>query len=190
MKTRFLSIFFVFLIAQPVFAYYCSTRERNGFINVGDSMEQVLVACGQPQQKSKPESVNATKMITTQYWIYNNANKKTNNFVAANPPLYSVDREAPMLVLQIVEGKVKRITEGDREGQSGYCAARGNYVRSGDGMDQVSLKCGKPNEMHIEQQEIAISEPQEKVIWTYQWDSYAQPLKLEFFDQKLTRIND
>lgn len=174
-------------LTQSTFAYYCSTRQANGFISVGDTMDQVRKACGDPTEEGKPSLYQDSQLVTTQYWVYENTQVSNTNVLAIKQTRV-VTREAPTVVVEITEGKVTNITQGGNEAQSGYCASMGNTIQIGDSIDQVNAACGNPTYMNTEQHQKNTSPPQEKVIWTYQWEPYTQPLKLEFIGGKLTNI--
>ena len=188
-KLQWIAVFSLCTLSLPAFAYYCSTQHGNGFIDIGNTMEQVVSACGEPNQKSDPSVYQDSKMVTTQYWIYDNTQAYRTNVLAIEETRV-VNRDAPTLVVEVTDGIVTNITQGGDETQSGYCAARGNTVQIGNSIDALNSTCGTPTAVNIQQRQATQTPPQEKVIWTYQWDSYTQPLHLEFLNGKLKNIGE
>ena len=177
------------LFSNSAFAFYCSTATGNGYINIGDSMAQVKQNCGMPNQEQVNEVPASSAITTTQYWLYENIQVLEESPLAVEGPYRSVSRQGPSFVIQVKNNVVTAITQGNESVESTNQCDQG-VVRVGDSIDRLISACGKPSFVNVESGQGGQETPKKKVTtWTYQSNSYAAPLTLEFEDGKLTKIN-
>ena len=103
----------LFLI-QSSFAYYCSTQAGRGYINIGDSMDQVSQMCGTPTSTSE-DDVKDTSFTTTEYWSYSKTEVTQSVPLGVNQPQSRVTSAGPMTTFQFSNGMVSSISDGGKQ---------------------------------------------------------------------------
>jgi len=175
--------FFIFFIGinSNVYAFFCSSNKGHGYINVGDSMQQVQRICGTPDVVSS-DKVGGTRLGTVQYWTYTTLPLQT--LFGAVTPKHAIT-EPPAITFAILDNKVVSISTEGKEVQSSSNCTNRKTIRVGDSADTLKRRCGQPTVTRLENK--VLTTPNQAVeTWTYNVPS-GEPVVLEFTDGALTR---
>ncbi len=172
------------LSSQVCFAYYCSTSKGNGFINQGDSMEQVRQACGAPTSTLE-KKVPAGAFQTTQFLMYSNIEMKQAQPFQPNRTYTDVQSKGPSIVVEITDGKVTRISQDGSMVQSTSACSKPLAV--GATYDTVLSACGTPATTNMQNK--PSDEEKTITIWQYDQGQFSNPLVLQFDQGKLVAIS-
>lgn len=188
------------LFSLNAYAYYCSTGQANGFINTGDSMQQVQQACGTPTNVTQPEQPSSIP-TDIQQWTYSHQPSHISTWSAgslavtamsAAPPSYQPPAATnvtypPDVTFVVINGKVQSIiSEGQQLSSSNLCAS-GATVQVGQDAQSVLTSCGQPAQITKTQKDIP-TQPQTITTWTYDQGDYRPPLILQFTNGQLTQV--
>lgn len=169
---------------QSSFAYYCSTQAGRGYINIGDTIDQVGKACGTPTN-TQVDEVPDKSFSTTEYWSYSNVQVKQALPLGVNRPEAKVSNSGSMATFEIKNGAVTSISEGGSSVTSTDTC--GSPVSVGASSNSVLSNCGTPSNTSTQN---TPSDKKNKVTtWTYDRGQYSSPLILKFEDEKLTAID-
>jgi hypothetical protein len=167
---------------------YCP--QKQGYITLGMTPDQVISACGQPIMKRDSNTQVFEKIPVTQI-IYTTLNQG-----AVYPGLNNLYQRWSLpsgstgtsLRIDVMNQKVVGINiNGSATNAVSICG--GVSIQSGDTMNKVLATCGSPsmvNQTYINQ---PIPKSQKPEIWVYQVDQYQAPFSLTFFNGKLQSIN-
>lgn len=186
---------FIFLLSfcsiSNVFAYYCSTQQKNGFISIGNTMDQVKAACGEPTDITESEAPPSNAISTIQYWMYENIQVNMQQPLTVQGPIRNVQRNLPPVVFQITNNFITAITQGEKSvTQTNQCNGSQSEVRVGDSLDKLITACGQPSFVNTSNQSAAQTPPEKMTTWTYSTGQYAPPITLIFNAQgSLISIN-
>lgn len=180
------AVFFSILSSQAFAAFYCSSRAGHGFINTGDSMQQVQQACGKPTSQNE-STQQQQQHSSVQYWIYENIQHQQSTKLGIVSRDSDVIRTAPSTVYEIKNGKVNSITE-DSKATSSTESCQGRTISVGDSSDNVIAACGKPETTSVQMQKEPASNNQVST-WTYDRGNYSTPIILQFKDGKLSNVS-
>lgn len=155
-------------------SYYCPTTFQN--VKVGDNMDDVRAACGNPTATNTQQQQTSTPTTVTQ-WVYTLGLFSIKG-VTVDLPTLTIAFDSNQKVMQI-----------DRSGafvSAGYCAANG-MVNIGDPASAVLLTCGRPS--FISTREQAVTTANSITEWTYNNGPYKPQIIFDFQDGKLTQIS-
>jgi len=164
---KFLFILFGFIFPAIGFAFFCPTNFNQ--IQIGDTLEQVQQACGQPDKQDEKE----VEAEGPQEWSY---------FVAQNVAINA---------MQQVQGTLKTTFSFDANGKAinisvngigvGATTICGNNLQLGDTKETVKATCGQPS--FINKQSTSTEKKSSKVTeFTYNTNP---PVKLIFENGRL-----
>lgn len=180
------------VFALDAFAYYCSTPQGNGYINIGDSTDTVAQACGASPTVSESQNVGGP-IQSVQYWIYQNNQVQNNpfNLYKPNHPQTTVNQFAPPAIVEVTNGYVTSITSGKNSVDQTNCAQGSGIVRIGDSTNQLLQSCSQPSSISYKEDNPQTNPDAQPVIttWTYDFGPNLPPLVLEFQNGQLTKIN-
>lgn len=177
----------VFLLSQSAFAaYFCSTRQGNGYINIGDGVAQVESACGKATS-TKTQVVPDQSFETTQYLMYSNTLTSQSIPLGVQGQQTAINQDGPSVVFQVKGGQVVGINEHGRAVQN--TSACGGSVSIGTPTNSVLSECGRPTSTDMQNK---ASEKTRKITtWIYDRGQYQSALTLQFDGKgKLTSINE
>lgn len=154
--------------------YYC--EKTFSVVKVGDSMEAIKAACGEPtnistQEQTVPNTTSAVK------WVYN----------LGMFTIKGVVFNLPMINLTFREQKVVDVNRNGLPVTAGYCAING-LVTLGDTMDKVLLNCGQPN--FTTTAELQNSTSKTITQWTYNFGPYRPQIIFNFDNEKVIQISN
>lgn len=173
--TTIVLLFFVDPLQAATFpSYYCPTTYKT--VKLGDSIDTVRAACGDPSMTTTRKGQVNTPITTTQ-WIYtlNLQNKKKNTF--DSQPAFSITFR-DQKVIQIERNNLPPITGNN-------CVLNG-LVNMGDTQDAVLSMCGQPNIVNSRQD--SNTSTKEIVEWTYNFGPYKPQIIFDFENGVLTQI--
>jgi len=177
--------------------YFCNTT--NQYVNLGNTKEQVIAACGQPADKAKGRGNAAT--ATDQIWIYGRANSMAPGAVSApgynnyptspsdgsyyqqqqRPSYYDHHQNTDAFAITIENGKVAKMQGSGNQ----YCRGWSPYYNAPAQM--ILQHCGRPamvkplgpSNKQFQQPDIE--------NWLYK-NPYGPPVILQFVNDKLVSI--
>jgi hypothetical protein len=161
-------------------SYFCPAT--NNYINLGDSIDQVTKACGNPTE-TKAWTSTEEETFPVEQWLYNTV-------VASTHPQApkSITMIFPMtLAINFREGKVVRILANNQTEKEGYFCDLDRSIKIGSTKDEVQSLCGYPAASRDTTQSIQ-KNPTTQLVYVYQPDWYSQPVSLYFENLKLVRI--
>ena len=162
------------LLAGDYTNYYCEKTSR--VVKVGDSMDTVKAACGDPAHTSTQEKAvpNTTAVIK---WVYS----------LGMFTIKGVVFNLPTINITFRDQKAVEISRNGLPVNAGYCAING-LVTLGDSMDKVTLNCGQPSFTTMAEQQ----NPTTKTItqWTYNFGSYRPQIIFDFDNDKVIQISN
>ena len=160
-------------------SYFCMDTHQP--VSVGDSMDFVAAACGEPSTKKDAQQslANDSDNVLTQ-WVYTRADdtlpakggkknivqKPALTFSFQNGMLIQIDHHAPAEVTDTICLSMPEINH--------------------DNMHAVKFLCGKPDHVITGNQVKNLS--QSVTVWTYNFSPYQPPMDFIFSDGKLTDI--
>lgn len=176
------------LSVYAVDGIYCP--QKQGYVKVGMSVEQVLSACGQPTVKEKSkkplmEQVKVMQMIYTNLntgAVYSGLNNVYN--------MWSLPSGSLGLTLQvdIIDNKVSGINiNGASNNSMSLC--KNEFIQIGDPVNKVFSYCGSPgniSENFISRPVDSKSKPE---VWYYQIDKFQPIIMLTILNGQLITIN-
>lgn len=153
-------------------SYYCPKTYRT--VKVGDPMDTIRQACGQPtSQVTKQVQVN-NPLITTQ-WLY--------NIGEINVKGTSVS--APGLAITFRDQQVIKIENNAAASAASVCG--GGNINIGDDVNKVLLTCGRPSAINTQQE--ANTTTKEITEWTYSFGPYQPQIIFNFEGGVVTQIS-
>ena len=178
---RLLSIFMMIGISCNVYAYFCSSSKGHGYINIGDTMQQVQAICGVPDSRNSNDT-GGSKLGVIEYWTYTTQPLQT-IFGATNPK--NAVNEPPAVTFEIIDNKVVSITTNSKQVQSSSNCTNRKMISVGDSADNLKRQCGSPTVTRTENK--VITTPKQKIeTWTYNVPSGAS-IVLQFTNGVLTK---
>jgi len=185
LRTKWL-LFLILLLGMSsnTYAYFCSSQKGHGYVNIGDTLQEVQRICGTPDHEVKVAS-SGEKNLFIQNWTYTHQPIQT-RFDSPTPQ--SDTEYPPDVTFQIVNNKVNLISVQGRHVMSSNLCRTGMQVKLGQSAQSVMDSCGRPDFVHSQQQKVKT--PQQQIItWTYDAPS-GQPIVFEFTNEKLTKIGN
>lgn len=173
------------LLVLPFSVYaslYCP--QKQGYIDVGMTTDQVIAACGQPisQQVSNQPVL---QKIPIQQLVYNNQGSSTAFYGTWNLPTGSGGAQ---LEVDVQDNKVKAIKLNGSDSNA-FSICGGTSIQVGDPVGKVYGSCGNPSVVNNSYINQMVPGGQKPVIWIYQPGQYEQPVTLTFVNGKLQSIN-
>ncbi len=154
-------------------SYYCPTTFRT--VKIGDGIDAVRAACGNPTTTLTRQEQVATPINTTK-WIYT-LNLKDKN----GSPVY-----IPAFTITFRDQKVAQIERNNLPTTGGsFCITNGT-VNLGDTQDSVLRVCGQPNVINSRQDSATATK--ETVEWIYNFGPYKPQIIFDFNNGVLTQI--
>lgn len=171
----FCIFFFTNVQAASFPSYYCDTTFKT--VKLGDSLEAVKAACGNPASATTRQEQVVTPITTTQ-WIYTlNLQNKKGATVDYLPALSIVFRDR----------KVVQVERSNLPSSGGSYCVMNNMVNIGDAQDSVLNICGQPNVVNSRQDSSTSSK--EVVEWVYNFGPYKPQIIFNFEGGVLTQIS-
>ena len=167
---------------------YCP--QRQGYIKIGMTEQEVISACGQPLSKQESNQP-ATTRVPVKQLIFTRLNQ--GSVYSTLDPIYdawslSSGTSEIHLEVDIVNQKVSTIRLNGSDTNSVSICQNGT-VNIGDDESKVYNACGNAdfiNETYVNQMLTGDDKP---TVWIYQINAYQQPVNLTFVDGKLQSIN-
>lgn len=176
MKKIIFSLTFLFCgvaYAATFPSYYCANTFRT--VKLGDSMDTVRMACGQPTSVTTQQIPVSTPVTVTE-WVYTLG-------------LFSIKGTSFFLpTITITFDNNKNVTQIARSNSlvaTGYCAING-VINVGDSMNKVLFTCGQPNYTNTRQQ--AVNTSKTITEWTYNFGPYKPQIIFDFENGQTTQI--
>lgn len=183
-----LAINCIAMIAHATDSMYCP--QRQGYITVGMSQNQVINACGQPSIKRTSNNPVMKNTPVTQL-IYSTLNRGavypgwTNVYNMWSLPSGS---NGVTLQINIVDQKVADINlNGNSTNAISIC--RGTSIQKGDNVNKVYSLCGSPSLSNNTYISTPVPESEAPQVWIYQVNEYEAPFSLTFINGTLQSIN-
>lgn len=169
--------------ANSLNSYYCIAH--HGTIHLGDPAAKVKAACGEPTQTTQGHQgrrQSSTKQIVTYSFVQANmAGSKVRN---QRPKFSRVIHTKPDVVIELENSTIKAIRVGNKRKQK--TSACGGSIKIGDSAKRLIRRCGRPTATHlVHQTQDQLSHQQQ---WEYHLGDYAQSLKLQFTNGRLSNI--
>lgn len=155
-------------------SYYCPTTYQT--VKVGDGIDTVRAACGNPTTAITRQQQVVTPVNTTT-WVYtlNLKDKSGSPFVL------------PAFTITFRDQKVTQIERNNLPTSGGnYCILNGS-VNLGDAQDSVLRVCGQPNMINSRQD--SNTSTKEIVQWVYNFGPYKPQIIFDFDAGVLTQIS-
>ena len=175
------------LTAIATDSVYCP--QKQGYISIGMSDDQVLRACGQPMSKQVSDVKVAEKIPVTQL-IYTTLNQgAVYSGLTSYYNMWSLPSGSggTTLNVSVIDNKITSVSINGSS-TNGMSICGGTSIQVGDDVNSVYSACGSPslvNETYINK---PISKNQHPEIWIYQLNQYQSPISLTFVDGKLQSI--
>lgn len=178
-------IFFIFLffseagLAADFSSFVCPNTYRD--VKVGDSMDIVTAACGQPTTVSTQQKQTNTP-VTTTVWVYSQGG------VLGSLNVKGVSLSLPSLTVAFdSDQKVSSISsQGSSTSSLGYCGM-GKTIHIGDSQETVKAECGEPS--MVNSQESSSTTTQNVVVWTYNYGPYKPQIIFKFENGLLNKLS-
>ena len=189
--SRHISITILSLLGTSVWGQSVYCPQNSGFINVGMTQDQVLSACGQPQDKRQSDTP-ATVKVPVKQLIYTALNTGS-VYPGLNSAFYDQwsmpsGSTGISLEISVIDQKVYNV-KINGSGSNAVSLCGGTSIQVGDNVSDVYTACGSPsmvNSTFIDQPIPSKSNPE---IWIYKIDSYHPAISLTFVNGKLQSIN-
>ena len=179
---RLLIISIMIGISSNVYAYFCSSSKGHGYINIGDTIQQVQNTCGMPESRVS-DDIGGNKLGTVEYWTY--TPHPLQALFGATKPKNAVE-EPPAITFEILDNKVISIETENKQVKSSNHCTNSVYMSIGDSADALKQKCGPPTVTRIENK--VLSTPKQKIeTWTYNIPP-GVPTVLQFTNGVLSKI--
>lgn len=162
----------VFVNGLTVPSYTCPQTYHT--VRVGDGMDAIRTACGEPTSVAVREVPLNSSTDTTQ-WIYTTLLKVDNNLVSV-----------PALVITFRNKQVIKIEKSSMGTPSGYCANPG-VLNINDTEESVLSACGRPNVVNSKQ-EANPTATKQITQWIYNLGPYKPQLIFEFDGNAVSQI--
>ena len=171
-KPIFTLILLMFSSAAFAITHYCANTQK--YINIGDTVAQVKLACGEPESTSAGPQVGTQKV---EQWFYHHNHRGLRKI-----------GDHPEVTVLFVNDKVAVVQSGNLQLSSiDFCG--GASVSVGDSPASVRAKCGPPAFINKGTQEIRLP-PNSIQILTYNNGPFQPKTVLTFSQGKLTSIKN
>lgn len=169
-------------LAYQTSSYYCPITHN--YVNLGDTIDQVTKACGNPTDTKTWTSVNYDS-IPVEQWIYqarmpllHKQYPTTGVNIVSYPITLAINFKDNQISQMMAEGNIV---------QAGYYCSLDTPIKIGDSKNAVKSLCGTPNAIKN------TTQPTEKhtatqLIYIYKLDQYSNPVSLYFENFKLVKI--
>lgn len=145
-------------------------------VQLGDSVDKVRAACGDPTTASKRvEPVSST--INTLQWIYTSG-QSLNGRVS----------QLPVLVISFRNQQVTKIENLATAGLSVPACSYNGSINLGDSQDSVLLACGRPSLVSTKQETDPNPQTKEVTEWVYNYGPYKPQIIFDFEGGALKQI--
>lgn len=176
------------MTATAADSMYCP--QKQGYITVGMTQNQVINACGQPAMKRTSNNPVMKNTPVTQL-IYSTLNRGavypgwTNVYNMWSLPSGS---NGVTLQINIIDQKVADINlNGNTTNAISIC--RGTSIQKGDNVNKVYSLCGSPSLSNNTYISTPVPESEAPEVWMYQVNEYEAPFSLTFINGTLQSIN-
>jgi hypothetical protein len=154
-------------------SYVCGTTLKP--VQLGDSMEAVKAACGEPEAVAT-NTVPVNTPIQVTRWVYvvrTNGNR-------LQIPLFSIDFQ---------NRKVVQIEKNTGAGSllGGFSCIDSGMLKAGLSMEEVMTMCGSPSA--VSNTTTTQTSTKSVIVWTYEHSQFHSKINFEFQDGKLSKIN-
>ena len=168
-------------------AMFCNTAQgTNGWIDVGASEQDVIAACGAPDNQTQVDQPDNQTLNTTQYWNYQQQS------VQLMPPKQpgaltpvNMNSSPNILVAEINGNSITSLALNGNFVSSGTCP-NGGGVRVGDSADTLIARCGPATQISY-QYSTNTTAQSPMTVWTYQLPN--GQLQFQFKDGVVSGIN-
>ncbi|MFN7097136.1 MAG: DUF2845 domain-containing protein [Gammaproteobacteria bacterium] len=180
-------ILFTFFLATAAQAdsFYCSSKGGNGYINTGDTMQQVQATCGNPTSASQQQTSNVMQE-QIQVWIYAPRVINNNNNNSIYNTQLNTNNNTPSVAFQVINNQVTAINSSV-QGQTQQWRCPNGIISIGASATQLSNACGQPTTMDNNSQQVSV-QPHNIVYWSYQVNQYSKPTIMKFQDGYLVGV--
>lgn len=162
------------LAATTFPSYYCPKTYR--MVKLGDSLEIVRTACGDPTTTLTQEVKDNNNAISTIQWIYTLGPVDLKNIASV-----------PSLTISFRDQKVIKVEKnGLALNDTGFCSMNG-AVNMGDTMEKVLSTCGNPGMVNTQQEANPI--PKLVTKWVYNSGPYKPQIIFNFDNGVVTEIS-
>lgn len=180
MKNKILALgFFINILlllsahAATVYSYTCAQTYRT--VQVGNTMDAVRAACGEPTSNTTQDTPVNTPIEVTQ-WVYTASVKIKDNTVSI-----------PVLAITFQNQRVSQIEKTSIAAPvSTYCASPG-AINVGDSQTNVLAVCGQPNIVNSKQK--ANTATKQVTRWIYNFGPYKPQVIFDFEGGVLKQIS-
>jgi hypothetical protein len=175
------------VISQLSYAFYCSTSNGNGYINMGDTPEQVARICGNPDTVNEMQTPT-NQDVKLEYWTYTHQPiqaRANNNVMVPLNMNASHTTYPPDVTFLIVNNVVKGITVQGKQVSSSNLCRTGMTIRLGQTAQSILDSCGRADFINTTHQTKQVP-PSTITTWTYELVSGT--LVLQFKDGQLSQI--
>lgn len=163
--------------------------QKNNYISIGMTPQQVLANCGEPQSKQTSNTPVMVK-VAVQQLIFNNQGTDRGFYGVWSMPISNnaSGNGGSRLMVNIIDNKIDSINlNGSNSNAFSLCGNRS--IQVGDPASVVQMACGSPrqiNQTFVMKPIMSRTKPE---IWTYQQSSYLPSMTLTFVDGKLQSIS-
>lgn len=183
----------VMMVIAPINTFaansvYCPAKQ--GYINIGMTMDEVISKCGQPMSRQDSSTVQITQKTPVQQLIYTTLNQGavypglTSYYQTWSLPSGSVGASA---TFNIINNKIASITlNGASANAMSICG--GVSLQPGDNVSQVYSACGNPSLVNQTYTTQVIDKSLQPQVWIYQPDRYQPTMRLTFISGHLQSI--
>lgn len=163
-------------LVEAYSTFYCEKEYRN--VSVGDSMDTVRAACGDPTHTTTKEQ-QVLVPVDVDQWVYN---------LGLLPGNGSAVITLPSLTLTFRDNAVIQIDRvGFPNSNVGQCNVIG-VVHIGDSKQKTLSVCGQPDQVNHSQ--LSTKNTKVIVVWTYDYGSYRPQIIFDFDETgRLTEIS-
>lgn len=167
---------------------YCP--QNRGYINLGMTQDQVILACGQPSYKKQASNAVTQRVPVTQL-IYTTLNRGA-VFQGYNPvyQMWSLPSGSTGTSVQvdITNNKISSIKiNGSSNNAMSLCGGTG--IQLDDDMSAVYSACGAPDLVNHTYIDKPVPSDQKPEVWVYQVNQYQPPFTLTFVNGALQNID-
>jgi hypothetical protein len=168
----------------PAWALFCTPASgTNGWIEEGMTQDDVIAACGQPDQQTQDEN-SGKQLQTTQYWTYQ---KQTVQDMSEGNAV-NMTISPTILVVEIRNNKITRLALNGNFVSSANCP-EGGLLNVGEDDDVIVSRCGSATQVSYQNETVDSSAPP-NIIWTYQSANGAAPLQIQFQNGVVSQIRE
>lgn len=189
---RFFTFGFAFLPVATFAAGSLYCPQKQGYISIGMTSDQVIQRCGQPMTKQNSSEIRVAEKIPVTQLIYTTLNQGAIYGYSGLTSYYTMwslpsGSNGTSLRFSIIDNKVTAVNiNGSSTNAMSICD--GVSIQIGDDANKIYSACGNPsliNETFINQ---PVPKKQNPEVWIYQINQYQPTIHLTFINGKLQSI--